>query len=208
MAEFGGFFNSVGGDRRYKSEDFAKFFKTFMTTGINPNKDSLSVYKKSNSQIEIKPGSANVEGYLYLNDSNLIKTITTGVNRIDRVILKLDIVNRTLSVVIKEGTQASAPELTRNNSVYELSLAKVTITGNDFTIVDERGHSNLCTFMQFTGIADIQKMWDDYLSMVSDLNSVWRDWFTNMQGQSIRGIYIQGENPTSSKVGDIWIQTQ
>ena len=207
MAEFGGFFNSVNGDRKYKSEDFAKYFKTFMSTGVNPDKESLRVYKKNTTQIEIKPGSANVEGYLYLNDSSLIKSVTTGTSRIDRVVLKLDLVNRTLNISIKQGTQSAAPELVRNNSIYELSLAKINITGSDFTIIDERENPNVCGFMEFTGIADIQKMWDDFISMVTDLNSMWLDWFNSMQGQSIRGIYIQSKQPTSSKVGDIWIKT-
>ena len=53
MAEFGGFFNSVNGDRKYKSEDLAKYLRTFMSTGVNPAIDNLRVYKKNNKALLI-----------------------------------------------------------------------------------------------------------------------------------------------------------
>ena len=71
MAEFGGFFNSVSGDRKYKAEDFAKYFKSFIGNGINPALDSLRVYKKNNDTIEVKNGTACINGYLYHHRQSL-----------------------------------------------------------------------------------------------------------------------------------------
>ncbi|KMT21601.1 hypothetical protein [Clostridium cylindrosporum] len=206
MAEFAGFFNSVNGDRKYKSEDFAKYFKSFITNGVSSAKDSLKVFKKNNTQIEIASGSAVINGYLYLNDSTLIKGISTGITRIDRIVLRLDLVNRTLEIHVKQGSETIAPTLERNNSIYELSLAKVNITGLDFTIIDERSDVNVCGFMGFTGIVDIQEMWNLFNKNISDKNTVWDQWFNSLQGKSIRGIYIQNTQPVAV-IGDIWINT-
>lgn len=206
MAEFGGFFNSVNGDRKYKAEDFANYFKTFIGNGINPSTDNLRVVKVSNSQVKILPGSACINGYLYLNTTELTKQITTGVTRVDRVVLRLDIVNRALNIVILHGSTSSPPNLTRNNSVHELSLAKITIKNDTVAIEDERGQTSLCGYMTFLGKDDLQSMWDLFNEQWGNQKAIWQDWFTNMQGQSIRGIYIQDAEPDTHKVGDIWIK--
>ena len=206
MAEFGGFFNSVNGDRKYKSEDFANYFKTFMSNGINPSTDNLRVVKVSNSQIKILAGSACINGYLYLNTTELTKAISTGVTRVDRVVLRLDIANRQLSIAIVQGTSASPPNLTRNSSIYELSLAKITIKNTTATVEDERGQASLCGYMTFLGKDDLQAMWNLFNEQWGNQKVLWQEWFTNMQGQSIRGIYIQKAIPTAHKVGDIWIE--
>ncbi|MDQ0150562.1 hypothetical protein ACFO6R_12750 [Eubacterium multiforme] len=205
MAEFSGFFNSVNGDRKYKSEDFAKYFKTFMSTGVNPALDSLKVYKRNSTSIEIRQGAANIQGYMYLNDASLIKSVEVGTSRVDRVVLKLDLINRKLRIDVKKGSTSIPAALQRDNSVYELSLAKIYISGNDFSVADERHNTEVCGFMSFTGKADIQEMWDIFNSGWNSKQNLWQDWFNNMQGKSIRGIYIQPNMP-STKVGDIWIQ--
>lgn len=206
MAEFGGFFNSINGDRKYKSEDFAKYFKTFMSTGINPTIDNLKVYKKSSTEIEVKKGTANINGYLYLLDNTLSFNIAVGTSRIDRVVLKLDLVNRNLNLVLKKGSNNIPPALQRDTSVYELSLAQIQISTADFNIIDERGNKDICGFMTFTGKADTQEMWNIFNSDWKAQSDLWMDWFKSMQGKSIRGIYIQDNEPNDFKVGDVWIQ--
>lgn len=206
MAEFGGFFNSINGDRKYKSEDFAKYFTTFMSTGVNPAIDNLRVYKKNNNTVEVRQGTANINGYLYTNDNLLDKSIEIGTTRIDRVVLKLDIINRVLNIQIKRGSTTSPPNLQRDNKVYELSLAKINVGASDINIVDERGNKDVCGYMTFTGRADIQQMWDIFSSQWQSKQKLWDDWFKNMQGKSIRGLYIQSQKPNESKVGDVWIQ--
>ncbi|MDU4910552.1 hypothetical protein [Clostridium baratii] len=206
MSEFGGFFNSVNGDRKYKSEDFAKYFSTFMSTGVNPAIDNLRVYKKNNNTIEIRKGAANINGYLYLNDNALDKNIDIGTSRIDRVVLQLNLINRTLNILIKKGSTNAPPNIQRDNSIFELSLAQIQIKGSGFNVIDERDNYNVCGYMTFTGKADTQEMWNIFNSEWNDQKSVWQNWFENMQGQSIRGIYIQDQKPVNSKVGDVWIQ--
>ena len=69
-----------------------------------------------------------------------------------------------------------------------------------------RDNYNVCGYMTFTGKADTQEMWNIFNSEWNNQKSVWQNWFKNIQGQSIRGIYIQDQKPINSKVGDVWIQ--
>lgn len=206
MAEFGGFFNSVNGDRKYKAEDFAKYFSTFMSTGVNPAIDNLRVYKKNNNTIEIRKGTANINGYLYLLDNPMSLNIEMGTTRVDRIVLKLDLINRTLNIILKKGNSNIPPDLTRDTSVYELSLARIDVGANDINVSDERGIKEVCGFMEFTGEIDIQEMWNIFNNEIASKQKLWNNWFENMQGQSNRGVYIQGEEPSSLVTGDIWIQ--
>ncbi len=130
--------------------------------------------------------------------------IEIGTTRVDRVILRLDLINRTLNIVLRKGSSIP-PNLVRDTSIYELSLARIDVGANDIKVSDERDNSNVCGFMTFTGKADTQEMWDIFNSEWKSQQNLWQDWFKNMQGQSIRGIYIQPNEP-STKVGDIWIQ--
>ncbi|WP_143316863.1 hypothetical protein [Clostridium sp. HBUAS56017] len=207
MAEFGGFFNSVNGDRKYKAEDFANYFKTFIGDGINPATDSLKVVKISETQVNILPGSGCIQGYLYLNTTALAKTISSNVTRIDRAVLRLDIINRTLNIVVVAGTATAPPALTRNNSMYELSLAKITIRGTSIIVEDERGQASLCGYMKFLGKDDLQSMWNLFNNQWQVKKDQFDIWFTNMQGKGTRGIYIQATTPVGDTQGDIWIET-
>lgn len=205
MAEFGGFFNSSNGDRKYKSEDFANYFKTFIGTGINPSQDSLKVVKVSDTLIKVLPGSASINGYLYLNSSELEKQVNNVGTRTDRVVLRLNLNDRTLNIAILQGTSTNPPSVTQNNLIYEISLAQLTIKNNSIIVQDERGQT-ICPYMKFLGKDDLQSMWNKFNLEWTNQKNVWQDWFTNMQGQSIRGIYIQSGTPAKAKVGDIWIE--
>lgn len=59
------FFDSVNGDRRYSSEEFAEYFSSFLTTGIKNGGSNLQVTSTGSSmQVNISPGIAMIRGYL------------------------------------------------------------------------------------------------------------------------------------------------
>lgn len=204
MAEFGGFFNSSKGDRKYKAEHFANYFKTFIGTGISPTQDSLKVIRISDNLIKVLPGSGCINGYLYLNSAQLEKSIDTATDRIDRVVLRLNLNDRTLNIAISKGTISAPPNITQNNLIHEISLAQIIIKNNSIAIQDERGQT-ICPYMKFLGKDDLQSMWDKFNTEWGSQKNIWQDWFQTMQGKSIRGIYNQPGQPVDAKVGDIWI---
>jgi hypothetical protein len=105
--------------------------------------------------IAVQPGSGWINGYHYQNTMPLELTVSTanGVNpRIDRVVLRWDNVERSISLALKAGAAAAtpaAPELTRTADIWELGLADVMVARSVVSIAaeaitDTRLNSSLC----------------------------------------------------------------
>ena len=135
------FFNDVNGDRVYYAEDWARHLKKYFTNGIFNNE--LNVVSNNDMTITIKEGDANIEGYRYTNTGDLVKTIDNAdgtLNRIDNVVLRLDLTNRLISAQIIKGTFADkpvAPELVRTSTIYDLRIAKISIPAGTTTITQD-----------------------------------------------------------------------
>jgi hypothetical protein len=129
-----GFFNSSNGDRIYDAVDFAAYFGDLATNGVfYRTTENLRIEATSGMNVTAQPGAAFINGYHYSNDTPLDLPIATanGVNpRIDRVVLRLDNVARSIILAVKTGVAASSPsppDLTRTADVYELGIADVTV---------------------------------------------------------------------------------
>lgn len=135
------FFNDVHDDRVYYAEDWARHLKKYFTNGIFNNE--LNVVSNNDMTITIKEGDANIEGYRYTNTGDLVKTIDNAdgtLNRIDNVVLRLDLTNRLISAQIIKGTFADkpvAPELVRTSTIYDLRIAKISIPAGTTTITQD-----------------------------------------------------------------------
>lgn len=159
MAELSRFFNSVEGDERtYQANDFAQFFSNFLGNGFF---EGLAVSSENTMNTIVAPGSAFIEGHEYTNTTSLTLThdpADSSNDRIDRVVLRLnrDIDVRAINAFVKKGDPGSNPEppdLTRNDYVWELSLAQVRIeAGKSYIdssqITDERGDHEVCGRVQ------------------------------------------------------------
>lgn len=165
MAEYSGFFNAeltqVGGenvwDRIYMDEHFAKYFSRFISNGFFPNPSTgLQVSADGTSfDISINTGDAFINGWWYNNDSLLTKSVIppSGANdRIDRVVVRWDRIERNILIFVKQGTPAASPtppSLRRDGDIYEISLAQIRVnrtatTLNDANITDERLNTSVC----------------------------------------------------------------
>lgn len=134
MAEKSSFFNSVNGDRKYLAGDFADFFSPLITNGFFPSLTNLQVIAdRGTMDVVIKVGRAWINGYQYVNTSDLIlkHDVADGVlNRIDRVVVRLNFIDREITAAIKKGTPASnplPPTVQRDADIYELGIATVAI---------------------------------------------------------------------------------
>lgn len=100
-------------------------------------------------------GSAWINGYRYENTDalNMLLVTANGSNpRIDRIVLRLSQINRSIRLAVVTGTSAVtpvAPALTRTSDIYELGIADVliptaatTIAANNIT--DTRLNNSLC----------------------------------------------------------------
>ena len=141
------FFNSVSGDRKYKAEDWASYFASFIGNGVFPLPSTgLQVVAGNGMQVTVKAGKAWINGYFYNNTSDLSLTLATAdgvLNRIDRVVVRWDLTNRLISVKVKSSSPSAsptAPNIERDADIYELALADIyigagvtSITGSKIT---------------------------------------------------------------------------
>ena len=123
-------------DRTYQAEDFAKYFSTFIGNGVFPNPSTnCQVTANDNMTIKLQPGLAWINGYLYQNTDELQLTVDPAdgvLNRQDRVVLRLDFINREIKAYVLKGEYTSsatphAPNLTRTADIYELGLAQIDV---------------------------------------------------------------------------------
>lgn len=153
-----GFFNSRGGDRKYDAEQMSRYFDKLITSGVFPNPSTqLQVVATDGMILNVLPGRGIVDCHWMDNDSNHAITIDTSdavLNRIDAVVMKLDLTEdiRDVHIEVKKGTLSTdpvPPAMTRDSYVQEYCLAMVyvgklvnAITQAD--IMDTRADTAIC----------------------------------------------------------------
>lgn len=130
------FFESVNGDRRYKVVELVAYLRPFFSDGVFPNPSTgLQVMETAEKDmfVTVKVGDAWINGRMYRNlDDKKIRLdpSDSATTRIDRIVVGCNYKDRVITSYVKKGTpasSASAPELTRNDTLYEISLAEITI---------------------------------------------------------------------------------
>lgn len=150
------FFNSVSGDRTYKAEDWAGYFASFIGNGVFPLPSTgLQVVVNDGMIVTVRAGKAWINGYFYTNTTDLSVTLATAdgqLKRIDRIVIRWDLTNRTISVKVKSSPFSAspvAPVLQRDADIFELALADVfvpagTTAVTQGNITDQRLNTSLC----------------------------------------------------------------
>ena len=129
--EESGFFASINGDRKYKSDLIATFFSKLFTNGVFNNE--LQVQANDDMTVTLKSGTAFINGYFYNNTVDKVINISlsdTEQSRIDSIVLRFSKENRQIIADVLEGSYADnpvAPELTRNSNIYELRLCNISV---------------------------------------------------------------------------------
>lgn len=185
MAQKYGFFDSVNNDRVYDASDVARFLSKFFTNGIFNN--SLAVSSNDNMTVSVATGNANINGYGYENMETLILNIgeaDSELNRIDSIIVRLDLANRQITTMVLEGltaTTPSQPSITRNGTIYDLRLANISVPSGTTRI-----SADMITDTRFS--SDCGNVTQTVLSLNTDdifkqYDSCFTTWFDNVKGQ-------------------------
>lgn len=186
-------------DRVYGAEDYARYFSSFIGNGVFPNpSDNLKVKADGKDmKIIVKAGKAWINGYYYENDDDLIIKLASAdgvLNRIDRVVVRFDLIEREISVNVKQGKFSSDPvatELERNTDIYELALADIKIQNgaiaiNNSNITDLRLNSELCGIVHGTieqvDTTEIFNTYKYYLDEKMNSNE-FNDWFISLKNK-------------------------
>lgn len=201
--EYSGFFN---GDQEYGQEEFNRYFDNIYESGVSIENDVMTLgVTKTFTGVNVGIGFAIVKGFYLYSDSTKSITITKDLyyDRIDRIVLRLDLSTSKVSIEIKQGTAGSTPTppaLQRDTLIWELSLAQVRSTNSgEFIVTDERFRTDLCGAIR-------PKNLSEYNDMVTSFQQQFDDWFNSQQAKGWRSIYIQDTTPAEAVVGSIWLQ--
>lgn len=148
-------------DRAELSDLFALLFASLVSDGVLalPNTCFKIQAAGNGLNIERLPGFGMVKGHFCYDDESDTITLTApqSYNRIDRVIMRLNLLDRMVEIIVKQGEEAAKPqppELIRPSAgdYFELCLAEITLTPKQTTITqssinDTRANSALCGFI-------------------------------------------------------------
>lgn len=203
--EHSGFFN---GEQEYGQEEFNRYFDNIYESGVSVKEDNtmtLGVTSEA-SNIKVESGFAIVKGFYLYNDSekSIVVSPDSNYDRIDRVVIRLNISNSKVTIEIKNGVAGSKPQpptLQRDNLIYELSLAQVYVPRSGaITLTDERYRNELCGAIRPKNLTEFNKMIEEFTKQFDK-------WFNSQQAKGWRNVFIQAERPEESVSGSIWIQT-
>ena len=161
--DFGFPFTSITGDRQYSASEWRDYFESLMTNGVVTYATNELIVKQqavANKTIYVDLGSMLINGTMRILDTTQNVTIIDNVSgnpRIDRIVARLNYTDRKIEFAVLTGAPAGspvAPTLTRNTTVWELSLAQIAVANGFSTIVtanitDERSNDAVCGFMEY-----------------------------------------------------------
>lgn len=149
-------------DRAETSDLFALLFASLVSDGVlaQPKNCFQVLGTGSGMKVEVQPGFGMVKGHFAYNDEKMrldIEPAPRKYNRIDRVIMRCNYLERLVEIVIKTGTEATnpvPPELIRPSAgdYFELCLANIKITAGQriitqSSITDTRPDSAVCGYI-------------------------------------------------------------
>ena len=155
MAITSGFFNSVNGDRLYNAAQIGRYLQYLVSDGVYAyDSTSLQVLANDGMEVEVQAGRAMLDHHFLDNDAPITLTLSAGgsQDRIDAIIMYVDMAERACGITVKKGTPAAsptAPALTRTDVRKEYMLARVRVpklasTITQSNITDTRADTSVC----------------------------------------------------------------
>lgn len=198
MSYTSGFFDAVdlgGGDydRKYSAAVFAHYFSLLVKNGVFPDPSTGMQVKASSSpdmHVSVQPGSGWVNGYYITVPENgpevlTVPTANPSLSRIDSVIMGLNYVEREIQLYIKSGAVSASPSavsLQRDNDLYEMELAQITVAAgvasiSQANITDMRQNTSRCGIVKGT----IDQI--DTTDLFAQYDDAFQTWFADIQTQ-------------------------
>lgn len=172
-------------DRLYEAEIFRKYFAKFLSNGVyyghynNYGENGMKVTVDTGLTIKVAKGAGIINGVDYELEEDTLFVLdrpTTG-DRVDRVVVKVDntLAVRETQLYIKEGNGATPASLQRDDNIYEICIAEVTVksTSNltEEDITDTRIDNDLCGIVNSLISVDGQELYEqfqDYIDTVTE----------------------------------------
>ena len=176
-------------DREYTAEDFAKYFALFIGNGVFANPASqlmvkIAATKQTPYNVTVEPGWAFINGYWYHLQQKATLTIpvnTTAQTKYQRVVVRYNNTTREIGLTVVEAIGETI-EPTRNEAVYDLALAQITVKSNASAlsasdVKDLRPSSKHCGYV--AGAIDQI----DAGTLYDNLTEQFNEWFAGVKDQ-------------------------
>ncbi|GEM_PF-759482 len=211
-------------DRTYLAEDYAQYFASFIGNGVFPNpSNNLQIIADGTSMnVVLRMGKAWINGYFYANTTDLVLSIAPAdgvLNRIDRVVLRLDFLNREIKCYTKQGTFASnpvVPALQRDADMYEIGIADIKVNKGAIAIT-QANITDLRQDNNYSGIVhgtveqvDVTTLFNQYSKALElkeqGFEEEFQSWFDSIKGQlsgDVAGNLQNQINTIDEQLGDM-----
>lgn len=194
MAITYGFFNAIKQsngtyDRVYNADQMSTYFEGLVSDGVYESvDDAMQVLAGTGMQVQVGAGRAIIDSKWLKNTAAYPLTINAAhvtLNRYTAIVIRLDLSARTISIVTKDGENATAPikpTMTNSETVKEMCLAYVYVgrgvtTITQANIEDTRPDNNVCGWV--TGIVqqvDTSKLFLQYQTAYEQQLQTMQDW--------------------------------
>lgn len=220
MAITYGFFNAIkqsngSYDRTYNADQISTYFEGLVSDGVYESVgDAMQVVASSGMQVQVKSGRMLINSKWVKNDAAYpiaINAAHVTLNRYTAIVVRLDLSARTISIVTKDGENATTPTkptMTNSQTVKEMCLAYIYV-GRGVTAIsqtnieDTRPDNNVCGWV--TGIVqqvDTSKLflqWQTAYEEFYQQMQTWQQqqeaafdtWFSALTDQLQVNTYIQ-----------------
>lgn len=213
MAITYGFFNAIKQtdgtyDRTYNADQMSGYFEGLVSDGVYENVgDAMQVIASGGMQVQVKSGRMLIDSKWLKNDAAYSIDITPAhvtLNRYTAIVARLDKSARTISIVAKDGENATdpvKPAISDTVSVKEMCLAYIYV-GRGVTeitqsaIEDTRPDTNICGWV--TGIIEqvdtsqLFLQWQTaYEEFYTKFTAQFEAWFTALTEQLNVNTYVQ-----------------
>lgn len=195
-------------DRLYEAEIFRKYFAKFLSNGVyfghykNFGETGMKVSLDNGLTIRVSAGCGIINGadYELEDDSLFVLERPANGNRVDRIVVKVDdtLAIRETQLYIKEGNGTTPAALQRDENIYEICVAEVTVksTSNivEEDIVDTRLDKELCGIVNSLIAVDGKELYQRFQNYIDEVaeNLVRKDRDNIIEGKLIVNDGIEG----------------
>lgn len=168
--------NQMEDDRLYAAKIFREYFAMFLGNGVifgsyrNYKENSMKVSLDNGLTVKVNKGCGMINGVKFELESDtlfILERPSAG-ERKDRIVVKIDdtLAVRETHLYIKEGNGTTPATLQRDNNIYEICIAEVTVKSTtnlaEADIVDTRLDTDLCGIVNSLISVDGQELYEQF----------------------------------------------
>lgn len=177
-------------DRAVDEEYFAKYHSEFLSNGVYANpSNNFQVMANELMKLKVKAGSCFINGYYAYDNFDgeiILEPASSDLNRIDRIVTRLDRINRKISIEVKKGAYGtasySAPSLQRDDDIWELGLADILVKKGTTQIV-QANITDLRPIQEYCGYVYNPMQNIDTTDLFAQYDNSFEVWFQYVKDQ-------------------------